>query len=119
MVYFNMLEKDTNSQLNQINFAEIGFRDQRVYIANLYRQDTFVKGYTLQFSTLYNDDQPSTFEWKPISSAPLAARRSHSAPRSVGLFRRQRRRAFRAVERHELFLSGDRTRHVQRAGQPA
>jgi len=62
MVYFNMLEKDTNSELNQINFAEIGFRDQRVYIANLYRQDTFVKGYTLQFSTLYNDDQPSTFQ---------------------------------------------------------
>jgi hypothetical protein len=62
MVYFNMLEKDTNSQLNQINFAEIGFRGQRVYIANLYRQDTFVKGYTLQFSALYNDDQPSTFQ---------------------------------------------------------
>ena len=62
MVYFNMLEKDTNSQLNQINFAEIGFRNQRVYIANLYRQDTFVKGYTLQFSALYNDDQPSTFQ---------------------------------------------------------
>jgi hypothetical protein len=57
LVYFNMLEKDTNSQLNQINFAEIGFRNQRVYIANLYRQDTFVEGYTLQFSTLYNDDQ--------------------------------------------------------------
>jgi hypothetical protein len=57
MVFFNMLEKDTNSKLNQINFAEIGFRNQRVYIANLYRQDTFAKGYTLQFSALYNDDQ--------------------------------------------------------------
>jgi hypothetical protein len=57
IAYFNMLEKDTNSLLNQINFAEIGFRGQRVYIANLYRQDTFVEGYTLQFSTLYNDDQ--------------------------------------------------------------
>jgi hypothetical protein len=61
-VYFNMLEKDANSQLNQINFAKIRFRDQRVYIANIYRQDTFAKGYTLQFSTLYNDDQPSTFQ---------------------------------------------------------
>ncbi len=59
VVYFNMLEKDTNSALNQINFAEIGWRHQRVYIANLYRQDTFTKGYTLQFSALYNDDQPS------------------------------------------------------------
>jgi hypothetical protein len=62
IVYFNMLEKDTNSQLNQINFAEIGFRDQRVYIANLYRQDTFVEGYTLQFSALYNDDQGSILQ---------------------------------------------------------
>jgi hypothetical protein len=58
-VFFNMLDKDTNSQLNQINFAEIGFRDQKVWIANLYRQDTFVKGYTLQFSALYNNDMPS------------------------------------------------------------
>jgi hypothetical protein len=58
-VVFNMLDKDTNSQLNQINFAEIGFRDQKVYIANLYRQDTFVKGYTAQISVLYNHDMPS------------------------------------------------------------
>src|SRR5262245_55530714 len=61
-VFFNMLEKDTNSQLNSINFAEINWRNQYVYIANLYRQDTFVKGYTLQFSTLYNNDQPSVMQ---------------------------------------------------------
>src|SRR5262245_15268732 len=61
-VFFNMLEKDTNSALNQINFAEIGWRNQYVYIANLYRQDTFVKGYTLQFSTLYNHEQPSNLQ---------------------------------------------------------
>ncbi len=61
-VFFNMLEKDTNSALNQINFAEIGWRNQYVYIANLYRQDTFVKGYTLQFSTLYNHEQPSQLQ---------------------------------------------------------
>src|SRR5262245_40369990 len=61
-VFFNMLEKDTNSQLNAINFAEINWRNQYVYIANLYRQDTFVKGYTLQFSTLYNHEQPSQLQ---------------------------------------------------------
>jgi hypothetical protein len=61
-VFFNMLDKDTNSALNQINFAEVGMRNQFVYIANLYRQDTFVKGYTLQFSTLYNHDQPSQLQ---------------------------------------------------------
>jgi hypothetical protein len=61
-LFFNMLDKDTNSALNQINFAEVGWRNQYVYIANLYRQDTFVKGYTLQFSTLYNHDQPSNLQ---------------------------------------------------------
>ncbi len=62
LVYFNMLEKDTNSALNTINFAEVQMRDQKVYIANVYRQDTFVKGYTLQFSAHYNTDQPSSLQ---------------------------------------------------------
>ena len=62
VVFFNMLEKDTNSQLNAINFAESNWRNQFVYIANVFRQDTFVKGYTLQFSTLYNNDQPSQLQ---------------------------------------------------------
>jgi hypothetical protein len=57
--YFNMLEKDTNSGLNRLNFEEVDFRHQKVWIANLYRQDTFVKGYTMQFSLHYNSDQPS------------------------------------------------------------
>src|SRR5262245_54691665 len=55
-----MLEKETNSELNTINFREIEFRDQKVYIANIFRQDTFTKGYTIQFSAHYNSDQPST-----------------------------------------------------------
>ena len=62
LAMFNMLEKDTNSALNAINLAEVNMRDQKVYVANLFRQDTFVKGYTLQFSALYNSDQPSTKE---------------------------------------------------------
>jgi hypothetical protein len=59
IAYFNLLEKNTNSELNEINFRDLEFRDQKVYIANLYRQDTFVKGYTTQFSLHYNSDQPS------------------------------------------------------------
>lgn len=59
LVYFNMLEKETNSALNTINFKDLEFRDQKVYIANIFRQDTFVKGYTMQFSAHYNSDQPS------------------------------------------------------------
>lgn len=59
IVYFNLLEKETNSELNTINFRQIEFRDQKLWIANLYRQDTFVKGYTTQFSLHYNNDQAS------------------------------------------------------------
>jgi hypothetical protein len=59
LAYFNMLEKETNSELNSINPKEIEFRDQKVYIANIYRQDTFVLGYTAQFSAHYSTDQPS------------------------------------------------------------
>ena len=59
VAYFNMLEKETNSELNTINFREIAFRDQKIWIANLYRQDTFVKGYTAQLSLHYNTDQAS------------------------------------------------------------
>lgn len=52
---FPMLEKDTNSGLNRLKG-----RRQTVYIANIFRQDTFHKGYTLQASALYNDDRAST-----------------------------------------------------------
>ncbi|MGD1095745.1 MAG: hypothetical protein ABSB35_27595, partial [Bryobacteraceae bacterium] len=51
---FTMLEKDTNSGLN--TFA---YRHQQVYIANLYRQDFFIHGYTTQFSFHYDKDDPS------------------------------------------------------------
>ncbi len=60
LVYFNMLEKETNSELNLINFRDLEWRNQKVYIANVFRQDTFAKGYTIQFSGHYNTDQPSS-----------------------------------------------------------
>jgi len=50
---FHMLEKDTNSELNTREL-----RDQIVFAANLFRQDTFWKGYTSQFSFHYNNDRP-------------------------------------------------------------
>lgn len=56
--YFYLLEKDTNSELNtRVNLGE--FRDQTVFIANLYRQDTIWRGYTTQFSFHFNNDRPS------------------------------------------------------------
>lgn len=45
LAYFDRLEKDTNSGLNRLRL-----RDQQVLIANFYRQDFLVKGYTTQFS---------------------------------------------------------------------
>ncbi|HXB73230.1 MAG TPA: hypothetical protein VNY05_33645 [Candidatus Acidoferrales bacterium] len=54
LAYFNMLEKDTNSGLNRWRS-----RRQQVYAANLYWSDFLTKGYTLNFSTLYNHDQPT------------------------------------------------------------
>jgi hypothetical protein len=54
VAYFSMLEKDTNSGLNRFDS-----RHQNVYIANLFRQDFLMKGYTLQANLHYNDDRTS------------------------------------------------------------
>jgi hypothetical protein len=54
LAYFAQLEKDTNSGLNRFDR-----RRQNVYVANLFRQDTFAKGYTAQASFHFNDDRQS------------------------------------------------------------
>ena len=51
-VFFNMLEKDTNSELNRLDW-----RDQQVLILNVYRQDFIFLGYTAQLSFHWNHDQ--------------------------------------------------------------
>ena len=51
---FDMLEKDTFSDLNTFDP-----RDQRVLIANVYRQDFLAKGYTAQLSFHANLDEGS------------------------------------------------------------
>jgi hypothetical protein len=56
LAWFSQLEKDTNSGLNAYNF-----RDQNVFIANVYRQDLFWLGYTGQLSFHANIDN-SDFE---------------------------------------------------------
>ena len=56
VAYFHQLEKDTNSGLNSLK----EFRKQNIYIANFFRQDFLVKGYTIQASALYNDDRADT-----------------------------------------------------------
>jgi hypothetical protein len=54
LAYFNLLEKDANTGLNRFRH-----RNQSVYAANFYWSDFLTKGYTLNFSALYNNDQPS------------------------------------------------------------
>lgn len=52
--YFNMLEKNTNSDLNTFQR-----RDQQVVLANVYLQDFFFPGYTAEFVGAWNKDDPS------------------------------------------------------------
>ena len=52
--YFNLLEKNTNSELN--SFA---LRQQQVVLANIYLQDFFFPGYTAEFVGAWNKDDPS------------------------------------------------------------
>jgi hypothetical protein len=51
-VYFNLLEKNTNSGVNSMKL-----RNQQVIIANVYRQDFLFQGYTAQVSFHYDIDQ--------------------------------------------------------------
>jgi hypothetical protein len=48
---FRRIEKDTNSGLNDV---EQSLRDDDIFVANLYRQDFPVKGFTSQVTLLYN-----------------------------------------------------------------
>jgi hypothetical protein len=57
ILYFDMLEKDTNSELNTV-FDD---RRQDVFILNLYKQDFIALGYTSQLSFHFNHDQASTY----------------------------------------------------------
>jgi hypothetical protein len=52
--YFQMLEKNTNSDLNSF-----GLRHQQVLVGNFYMQDFIRPGYTTEFSIHYNKDDAS------------------------------------------------------------
>ena len=75
LVAFDMLDKDTNSLLNNSDD-----REQEVYIANVFRQDWPVKGYATSFSLHYNhDERGSHFNDNGflISPAPVGLAREH------------------------------------------
>ena len=104
--YFAMLEKDTNSGLNTLDY-----RNRQVMIANLYRQDFFKPGYTIQVSFHYDKDDPSfrfdsnNFLARP---APIGAVEPHSI--RAFYYGLTRRRAHRPAEPHARVLSGARPR---------
>ncbi len=56
LAYFDQLEKETNSELNLLER-----RDQNVWIANYYRQDFIVPGYTISPSFHANFDRGEEF----------------------------------------------------------
>ena len=76
LAYFAMLEKDTNSGLNRLDY-----RHQQVMIANLYRQDFLKPGYTIQVSFHYDKDDP-TFKFDNnnflVRPAPIGNVKPHA-----------------------------------------
>ena len=74
-IAFDMREKDTYSDLNKFDR-----RDQQIFVANVYRQDFFAKGYTAQLSFHANFDggerhfDKNDFITRP---APIGAVRDH------------------------------------------
>jgi hypothetical protein len=73
--YFDLLEKETNSELN--TFEK---REQKVAIANVFRQDTFALGYTLSASFHWSKDE-ANFHYDTngvlVRPAPVGLPRPH------------------------------------------
>ena len=74
--YFDQLEKETNSELNLLER-----RDQKVWIANYYRQDFIVPGYTISPSFHANFDRGEEFFFDEngflVRPAPVGLIRPH------------------------------------------
>jgi hypothetical protein len=56
VAWFRRLEKDTNSGLNDVGKP---LRNEDILVANVYRQDAFVPGLTVQGTVLYVDNRES------------------------------------------------------------
>ena len=80
LAYFSMLEKDSNSGLNRLEY-----RNQQVFIANLYRQDFIKPGYTIEVNFHYDKDDPSfRFDENHFLARPAA----------IGLIKQKSLRAY-------------------------
>ncbi len=91
--YFAMLEKDSNSGLNTFNY-----RHQQVMVANLFRQDFFKPGYTIQASYHFDKDDPSLL----YNTDQFLVR-----PSPVGAVFSQGKIQENAIRAHYIGLTGD------------
>lgn len=76
LTYFEMLNKDTNSGLNDFNFKK-----QHVVMGNAIRQDCFFKGYNLIWNAAYNDEEATTHYNRNgviVRPAPIGDLQTHS-----------------------------------------
>lgn len=74
LAWFRRLEKDINSGLNDVSED---LRDDDVVVANLYWQDSFVKGYFSEFTLVYNRNRED--------EVVFDANRFIARPASIGL----------------------------------
>ncbi|MFL0804640.1 MAG: hypothetical protein K6L81_13045 [Agarilytica sp.] len=80
LAFFQRLEKDTNSGLNDISEP---VRDDYVFTANLYWQDLFVKGFFSQFSITHNiNDEDGEFYFDNNGFIARPASLGREVPRS-------------------------------------
>ena len=72
LAWFRRAEKSVNSGLNEI--VEHGLRDDDVFVANLYRQDFPVRGFTSQVTGIYNRNrEASSQEFYDQNGFPVRA----------------------------------------------
>ncbi|MCZ7648708.1 MAG: hypothetical protein M5U26_26200 [Planctomycetota bacterium] len=75
--YFEMLNKDTNSGLNTV----FDLKDEHVFMANLIRQDTFVKGYNIIGNIAASVEEESVYfneNGVPVRPVPIGDAAPHS-----------------------------------------
>ena len=66
LAYFDLLEKETNSELNTFER-----REQKVFVANVFRQDFLTRGYTLSLSFHRSQDEASEEEHFDANDFPV------------------------------------------------
>ena len=76
LAFFEVLSKDTNSDLNTFDF-----KDQHVVVANVIRQDTFFTGFNIIGNFAFNDEEKSsdyTSNGVIVRPAPIGDLQAHA-----------------------------------------